>query len=359
MSMFNKSGQKVYRNESGMAAITIALILMLVISVITLGFARSVRREQRQALDYQLTTQAFYAAESGVNLAQQAIDKQLTDGVAIKKTNCPEPGDTYYPSGSYQIDGTNVAVTCLLVRDELTSQEYTSVDMNSIVGRLKNSAAANLTEIYISWQDTGGSANFASCNLATRFPKTAANWTCGQPLLRVDLVPLFGETGLTRAALQNGQFTSFLYPVSGTNGNTSIGYAAASAGNLGSIQGVQCSAATNPDAPRYCTAKITGVPASRSFGFRILSLYGQGANVSVYAKDTSATRASLIDGQVLIDSTARAADVLRRVEVRVSPTGKLPDFGIVTGGTDGMCKRYAINAGVAQIMAPAAGCDIP
>jgi Tfp pilus assembly protein PilX len=53
--------------QAGMVAIMVTMILMIVISLIVVGFAQISRRNQRQALDRQLSTQAFYAAETGVN----------------------------------------------------------------------------------------------------------------------------------------------------------------------------------------------------------------------------------------------------------------------------------------------------
>src|SRR5262245_28445627 len=61
---------KLMPNQSGMAAIIVTLIIMIVLSLITLGFARIVNREQRQVADRQLNTQAFYAAESGVSIVK-------------------------------------------------------------------------------------------------------------------------------------------------------------------------------------------------------------------------------------------------------------------------------------------------
>ena len=63
----NKKQQAIARNQDGLVSIIIVVILMIVISIIVLSFAKVVRNEQRQTLDRQLSTQAYYAAESGVN----------------------------------------------------------------------------------------------------------------------------------------------------------------------------------------------------------------------------------------------------------------------------------------------------
>ncbi len=65
---------KLKQNESGLAAIAVTMIIMGIVTLIVVGFATLMRREQRQALDQQLSTQAFYAAESGVNATRAYID---------------------------------------------------------------------------------------------------------------------------------------------------------------------------------------------------------------------------------------------------------------------------------------------
>ena len=67
-------------DQRGFAAIVVALVLILVLSLLTIGFAELMRHEQRSALDKQLSSQAYYAAESGVN-----------DAVSAAASNLPRP----------------------------------------------------------------------------------------------------------------------------------------------------------------------------------------------------------------------------------------------------------------------------
>lgn len=43
----------------------ITIVMMVVISLIVVGFTQVANRNRRQSLDRQLSTQAFYVAESG------------------------------------------------------------------------------------------------------------------------------------------------------------------------------------------------------------------------------------------------------------------------------------------------------
>ncbi|MBP7807565.1 pilus assembly PilX N-terminal domain-containing protein, partial [Candidatus Saccharibacteria bacterium] len=64
---------KITSNQAGLVSIVVTMVFLSVITLITVSFAFLMRREQRQVLDRQLSTQAFYAAESGVNDAVAAL----------------------------------------------------------------------------------------------------------------------------------------------------------------------------------------------------------------------------------------------------------------------------------------------
>jgi Tfp pilus assembly protein PilX len=342
-------------NEAGMAAIIVTVILMMVISLIVLGFSQVIRREQRNALDHQLSTQAYYAAESGVNLAQNKVKNLLATGSAIPtKNNCGTSytGATDFTAAEFNI-GQGVDITCLLIEPKVPSLEYQKVDTHAIPMLVK-AESGTVSSITISWQ-APGNTSAAGCSTsltppANSFsPTTGAspNWSCPQPLLRVDVVPIPNLGILGRSDLLDRQYTTFLYPVNSlATGNMNY-----SAGNITANNAVRCGVVSAPTRPKSCTATINvggvvGAPLlyGRSFAVRVMSIYGV-ADISVYANVAGST--NLIEQQILFDVTAKAQDVLRRVQVRSSVTGSAPDFGLVAGGdgSGGICKRYAISAG--------------
>lgn len=326
--------QRILANEKGMAAIIITIVLMLVISLIVLGFAQITRREQQQTFDRQLATQAYYAAESGVNLAQEKIKNLIAKNEVVpEKTDCQSTslGTEPITAAEMEIDGSNIAVTCLLVRSELSSLNYHDVGMESVVTNVESKSGA-MSEIILNWQAAGSSANPSGCNMAVgTFPPAigAGGWTCNQPLLRVDVVPV-GAGGFTQADLAARQFTTFFYPQA--SGST----ASYAAGSTTSINRAACVAAGTP---YKCTARINNLGAS-SYAVRVMSIYGS-ASLNISALD-GGTPATLVNGQTVIDSTAKASDILRRIQVSVSNSGSKPDFGLVSGG--GLCKRYSISS---------------
>ncbi|HET6924792.1 MAG TPA: pilus assembly PilX N-terminal domain-containing protein, partial [Candidatus Saccharimonadales bacterium] len=65
--------QSIRGDERGMVSIMVTLVMIIVITLIVIGFAQVVRRNQRETLDRQLSTQAYYAAETGINDAYKAM----------------------------------------------------------------------------------------------------------------------------------------------------------------------------------------------------------------------------------------------------------------------------------------------
>lgn len=81
--MRNKTPKKpIQDNQQGIVAIVVTIILMVILTLIVLSFAKISRREERDALDRQLSTQAFYAAESGIDYAKSKLESDTTGTLA-------------------------------------------------------------------------------------------------------------------------------------------------------------------------------------------------------------------------------------------------------------------------------------
>lgn len=366
IDVMNKRRQLI-EDQNGLVAIVVTVILMIVISLITLGFAQVTRREQRQALDNQLATQAFYAAESGVNLAKY----KLSQGYEGPKETCGPDATFTPPDYNVSADG-SVKITCLLINSELRYQEYQNVGSGSRVGLLKDQTGNNFTEIFIAWENSDQNALSGCTSNLGVFPTLNAGdpWNCSEPLLRVDLVPVNGS--LTQDNLAQNQFTAYLYPTTNpANGPsskpTTVNYVESIGYGSGRVPGIFCTTDKSIH-PRYCVARISiaslpppapPAPASSQYALRLSTRYGE-ANVTVYA-NTSIGPSTLIDGQVEIDSTARAIDIVKRVKTNVSLTGQPTgtNDGPLTVTGVGLCKRYFVFQDGATSEGPAnAGCEI-
>ena len=334
--------------EAGMVAILVTMILMIVISLIVLGFAQISRRNQRQALDRQLSTQAFYAAETGVNDAANLIKSAVQAGTAVAaKPDCTSTGGGFYaaPAITPVIDAANkVEYTCLMVNPSPTTLVYSDVGTTSTVVPLI-ATSGTISSITLNWQSKDDSSTpAAACpNTTTSLRATSAWGACGYGMLRFDLVPTTGV--LSHGGLMNATMTSFVMPLRpGSSGTANpIGYSTGGANNR---LGVVC---TNTN----CSLTVNGLSQSQYY-MRISSLY-KDVSLQISATGPAGGAVSLSGAQAVVDSTGKAQDVLRRIQVRVplngSSSNQLSDFAIQT--TDAICKRFAVMDGYFQSTANA------
>jgi Tfp pilus assembly protein PilX len=326
----------VKHEQAGFASIVIALVLILVLSLITVGFAELARHEQQNSLDNQLATQAYYAAESGVNDVMKYIhDGTLTSATTnVNTDNCI----TVPPVINTTINTTyDVSYRCVLVKLRLPDQVYDSV--NKYTSR---------TEVF-SVTDNGGTptspkqftfswgSDDAKNTPATSGFSPTTSWN-SPAVVQVSITPL---NNVTRAAMQAGTFTAYMYPsaggstIGGCTPQANHGCVTYSPASTGPIVNGHC---TSPG--RYlCNVDITGLPPGVTQYMVHFVVYYDLTNVSLNdLKDASGNSLSFNDGQVLVDVTGRAKNVLKRLQERgpVKQSPNLPADAIEAGD---ICKR--------------------
>ncbi len=324
--------QKQQINQQGIVAIVVTIILMLVITLITLSFSKISRREQRNALDRQLSTQAFYAAESGINDARKVIDGWLSTGDVKLNTdymsNCTtfaSPAVASLPLPGVIAGSGAASYTCMFVDPSPEEIVYSVSDSQQILP-IKDKGGAAISTIEIYWDSDNGGTSFGGCPPIV--PSSASNPTawpagCDAPLLRVELV----------GAPFTASKTFFIYPSSASGG--SIGYGSTTGSKA---QGDCTSVPTNPN---KCKIVINGLGGNEYY-LRVKPVYGPAA-ITVKAT-TGVGTAELVGAQALIDVTGKATDVERRIQVRVQAnnlTSSVPLYGLE--GTDKICKQFDIN----------------
>jgi hypothetical protein len=335
-------------DERGMAAIIITMVTMVVISLIVIGFATISRREQRQSLDQLQSAQAFYAAESGIEDAKAVIKSRMNavpSQPIIAKDSCTgnNPGGTYPLGNDTKIDGnSDVSYTCLKVNPNPDTLQFDGIGDNSLIVPIKT--VSPITSIEISWRpttDPGGSPNVCPGAAVKAFsPQSGSNsWKCGYGVLRADVVPTGGA--LTRNNLSAGQLTGFFVPLKiAAPGSLVYG------GNTGKANVVAANCTTGSYVK--CTARITGMGGSNSVSLRLSSLY-QPSKISVQAFAGPVVQ-NISGVQAIIDSTGKATDVLRRIQVRlpIVQTGSIfPSNALTSNGS--ICKRFSVADGYLHI----------
>ncbi|MFO0920581.1 MAG: pilus assembly PilX N-terminal domain-containing protein [Candidatus Saccharimonadales bacterium] len=339
------NNQKIQADESGLISIAVTMIIAAMLTLMAVGFAKLSGREFRQALDQQLSSQAFYAAESGINAA--IINPNPT-------TSCMSPAPIS--------PGSNAAVTCVLVNDEPTTLEYSDIsNAGSTVIPLHSSDPAAIRSITISWQSKDGKSVFSTdCDGKLFKP---SDWGEKTPVMSAMLIPAQGF--VDRNALNNETQKLLLYPsASGVCGAAGQYAASVNAVDKGGHSNASCNTS---NAPKYCSVTINGLDTTvggNDYVLRLISVYGH-ASVSITAIDTTGNNVRFEDAQVEIDSTGKASDVVRRLKVNIPHTdnkwaNKLyPEFTVES--VDGLCKRLVVVPGSPVTVQNAGNpmCDLP
>ncbi len=323
--MMKTSHIHIKRTDTGMVSIIVTMIMMIVISLIVLGFAQVSRREQRQVLDRSLSTQAFLAAESGVNEVVKLI-RATPATTSLQKTSCTDTANGLYSNLKPNI-ATGVSYTCVMVNTDKVKEVIGSVsaDGGSVVMPI-HPASGSVSTVKLAWSLPTPPTSVASCSsTAGSFPKAGTgDWTCPYGVLRVDLVP---TSSLQRDTLRNQQRTIFFYPVKQTSPN--VAYATAD----GSVSPMYCTTT-------QCSATISGVSGSTNYSLRAMAIYNAGT-LTMNATDSSNNTLNLKDAQAVIDVTGKAQDVLRRIQVRVSLSPDSDSSNYALDSASAVCKRFA------------------
>ncbi len=324
------------KNESGIVSLMLTIFVMIILTLIVVGFSEITRREERQSLDRQLSTQAFYAAESGVNLTVNTIRKDAaTAGFVPQVTTCG-PVDL-----GPAADTLGTSVPCVLYDAQPKDLEYTAI--NQQAGKIVplNTLGGFAPGLSFEWNVADAySSNYSSCPSNSRV-LVALSPTCPAGYLRATIMTL--SAGASREALYASSFTVFFKPVS-AGGGGSVAYVAhgtndSGAAGQGQVIPANCSGGVQP----RCKATITGIPTGAQSYLHLRSMF-KNNTVKITSTDPldRFTRA-----QIKVDATGKVSDVLRRIQVRVS---YLDDYEIpsyVIDGEKSVCKSLTLRPGIA------------
>ena len=329
-------------DERGMVSILITMFLIIIITLIVLGFAQLVRRNQRSTLDRQMSSQAFYAAETGVNDARQVISRYVSEHPDISRATLDKlqkPDCTANPNPYHQLkpvidDDKDISYSCLTVNPLPKELRYSNVgDQSLVIPVITNDDTLGNAVRKITFRiksKTSSTTPMQGCDGLNPFPSNQGwvNSGCGYGVLGIDIVPVTGG-GFDFSNLSMATMTTFAMPRSGGSG--SIPYSPG-AGNPRIVSEMRCD---NDE----CTFEITGL-SQTSYYMKVASLY-RPVSMEIGAEDNSG-RMSFRGAQAVIDSTCKAGDVLRRIQVHVplrsSSKNQIVNHALQTKYS--ICKRF-------------------
>lgn len=349
-TMKTKQDKAIIKNQDGFASIVIALVLIIVLGLLTVGYAELARKEQSTALNKQLSDQAYYAAESGVNAAYRLIQTDpsgIANASGVNTNNCL-PQSTFNNANNGILNSTDdVSFQCVLVQlnpptlyaDIPAEQSWNTVFQTTVQGT--NTPSAALRSIRIFWGSADGhdaaapspgpsGANPGYYNVQDL--PTQAAWGGAAPLLQLTITAITSPTSITRTSLINHSFTYYLYPNiaggacdSGPQVNGQI-YCAENVGE-GYGYGVQLEALTD---------QARGPGASNTFLVHVTSYYDAARVELTSAADDPV---NFEGSQADVDVTGKAKDVLRRIfeAVPLNSVNGVPTFAIEA---QNICKQF-------------------
>lgn len=324
-------------DERGVVAIIVAVLLMTVLSLIVLATSQNSTREQRETIDRQLSDQAFYNAETGINdVANYLYTTRNDPSVPTFKDTCAD-----VPALSRDIDGAGGPnkYTCVqydkapktIQYDKLSTSEPKVVPILTVSDNPARTAT-NLVSLTISWDDAGNRDNTISgaCNFtdgATEFPNN-----CTYAGIRAEIV----SPAETRDLIKDRAFSVYALPGTGAPASVSVAGVA-----YPDSQGIYKAASCNGAAgTRRCSITINDINRN-SLVLTLRSLY-QPANVTISGRDSANNELRFKDSQVMIDSTGRSSDILRRVQVRIPGSSQYNYPGFALQTKDSICKVYNV-----------------
>ena len=196
----NKYIKSILNSQSGYASFVITLVTIILVSLIVVAFATNSRSDQKNTLGNTLATQAYYAAESGINDAFAVVQTDINhqQPIASSTSGTCTPNPYVSTKSNYLNNGGQVQYSCLVVNATPNSLGYQDVAPGQ--GQtIPITTSQPISYIDVSWEYqsssvNGSPLNFSSCPSSqppgAHFP-TAGNYTpasCGAGVLQLDVI---------------------------------------------------------------------------------------------------------------------------------------------------------------------------
>lgn len=353
-------------NQAGLASIVVVSVLVVVLSLIAIGFSRDMNRAVQQSANAGLGTAATYAARSGIN---DAI-AYLKANPATAATSCSQLlTDTISPGDKTKIlanlSGDSVTqYTCLLIDPKPTDLVYQKVSsLKSQVVRVN--PTANLSKMMVSWQaNDRTNVVFPAAGGTSLLDETVWGTNKNAPVLRVSLYAVpSAASGLNNVISK----TFFFYPNQAASLAASVSSIDWSSSD-GTLKSVACNNSDNAtlktdpsvfsgSADYDCNIIITNLPntpglAPYYYVSRITPIYAT-SDVKIKGVDASNKVQQLVNTQAIVDVTAKSGSATKRLQARVdiatssgvdlnisSLDDVFPEYAIRSSGT--LCKQLQI-----------------
>lgn len=368
-------------DESGVVSLLSVVIFMIIITVVATSYIKSVISQQKNALNYDLSNRAFYAAEAGIQDGIRALNNPSNAELRANGQQTCLPlngGDSNGIVGGDNSKDLNLGYTCQFITVNPSAIDTTlTADTNKMIRlKVKDPVATDTYKLVIRWSKKLDS-NTPSGTVPLEPRDTAAQdftnedqWIARDglsssvhPVVRATVISYPNSGGTTRGSIT--QNVLFLNPVKTNVSGSGVATVTKTGGQSGDslVQQAGCHSQGATSAVGATVGSFGGIFSCQEIitlnGYdfvndavflRLRSIYGSGTEAQVYLQKDSTPL--LFDGvAATIDVTGRANEVFRRVKQTVPinngiSTDTLPEAAVVGG--DGICKLYRVGTNAAQ-----------
>ncbi|HVS79136.1 MAG TPA: hypothetical protein VHD84_02515 [Candidatus Saccharimonadales bacterium] len=329
-------------DESGVVSLLVVSVLAVVLALVSIGFSHLMDRELRQAEDRELSAQAYYAAEAGLNDARNYLQNSNTSFAGCAT---PASAGEFVSGGDLSNGGGAAKYSCVSVNTTPNQLVYALQAGQSVTFKV---SLATMASMYFGWENQSypnGPQPLGSLGTLPREDQVNPNST---GVLRVGIYPI--PTSLPGGVTNTNDYLSylsrsyFMYPNSGDGTAGSVSYS-----NNGSFVPGNCNVSrpipiNNPSAtPRYCNSVLTGLSgSSNTYYVRLTAEYAP-LNVSIQATNGgNSNPLSFSNVQGIVDVTGAGTDVLQRIQARIDLSNEYeaPSFGLQS--MVAICKGFRV-----------------
>ncbi len=336
---------KINQNNQGIISFFTVIFLTTLLIIITTAFIRLMVSEQRQATDNDLSSRAYFAAESGVDDAIALLRDNIKDNGGILDQSALAPSlDRCGPEENLNTDS-DISYTC----------RFISLDVTSLSGRLERGEVVNFDLVGVpnavsarlKWHipnedQEGVNASRAVFNGQT-WPGIGANrpaneWATDNvpALMRLQTVS-YPSVNIVRANINNN--ISFVYPDNSGSPNGSGDVASTSK----RVTACTLLASTSSNYACQFTFQNIDDPGNHPNKFLRLQAINNKTSYELSLLDSGGNPVS-VPNQAVIDVTGKAGNVFRRIRVTVPlNTGgdeDIADYALLVD--ERICKNFEV-----------------
>ena len=341
--------QKLIKSETrkGAASFYAVIFAALVFTVIVVSFIRLMISEAAQNTANDLSQSAYDAALMGVEDAKAALAKCGSDQNCLTnlyKDDCDQVSKLLY--GQFQtadsgaanshsrVESVDQAYTCVKLRKDLEDYKVRFTNTRTTVIPIENSTRS----VKISWlhkNDDVGNNNW-SLNNALTFPNAESS-TPIPPVVSAGLIENNNPDHINMVVLRPSSSSN-----TGDNSVQNVYSTATDTSRNNNRPAVpNCINGGYNDDGYACEATING-NGNSGIRYLVLSLPYKESNISFrvvqYSGINGSGKVVTTPAQIAVDSTGRANDYYRRVEVRLQPADinfPYPDYALSSYGGEG------------------------